>query len=151
MSKVLFQILQFSLSTVSMSKTVLIQTIQFSISTQIKVKIVLFQAIQISVSTQFSSIWPIARTLSGNTTVGLRGPKSDGNEEVLCIPQSSCITETSPSECLLSYPGYLLGCSYPLPHKQCILDPKQRYLKMITFLQILFTIYNIYSYYLHMS
>ncbi len=33
------------------------------------------------------------------------GPGSDGNEEVLHIPQSSSITRTSPSDCLVSYPG----------------------------------------------
>ena len=44
---------------------------------------------------QFSSIWPIDRTLSGATTPGQSGPRSDGNERVLCIPQSSSITGTS--------------------------------------------------------
>ena len=42
------------------------------------------------------SIGPIDRTLSGATTLGQRGPRSDGNEEVLHIPQSSSITEASP-------------------------------------------------------
>ena len=31
------------------------------------------------------------------------GTGSDGNKEVLCIPQSSSITGTSPSDCLVSY------------------------------------------------
>ena len=31
-----------------------------------------------------------------------------GNEKVLRIPQSSSITETSPSNCLVSYPGALV-------------------------------------------
>ena len=53
---------------------------------------------------QFSSIWPIDRILSGVTTPGLNEPGSDGNKEVLCIPQSSNITEASPSDCLVSYP-----------------------------------------------
>ena len=88
---VLFQIIQFSLNTVSISKTVLLQRIQFCISTQ------------------FSSVWPINRTLLGATTPGQSKPGSDGNEEVLSIPQSSSITETSPSDCLVSYPGHLLG------------------------------------------
>ena len=44
--------------------------------------------------TQFSSIWPIDRTLSGATTPGQSGHGSDGNEGVLRIPQSSCITGT---------------------------------------------------------
>ena len=45
----------------------------------------------------FSSIQP----LSGATTPGLSGPGSDGNEEVLCTPQSSSITGTSPSDYLV--------------------------------------------------
>ena len=53
------------------------------------------QTIQFNISTQFSSIWPLDGTLSGATTPGW--PGSDGNEEVLCIPQSSIITGTSPS------------------------------------------------------
>ena len=86
----LFQAIQFS-------QTVLIQTIQFSISivfvcTELNIKTVLFQAIQFSISTQFSSIWPIY-----------------GNEGALRIPQSSSITETSPSDGLVSYPGHSLG------------------------------------------
>ena len=36
-------------------------------------------------------------------------PGSDGNEEVLCIPQSAGITKASPSDCLVSYPGHSLG------------------------------------------
>ena len=60
-----------------------------------------------------SSIWPIDRTLSGATTPGQSGPESNNNEGVLCIPQSSSITEASPSDCLVSYPGHLLGESYP--------------------------------------
>ena len=55
---------------------------------------------------QFSSIWPIDRTLSGATTLGQSGPGSYGNDRVLHIPQSSSITETSPSDCLVSYPGH---------------------------------------------
>ena len=37
------------------------------------------------------------------------GPGSDGNKGVLRIPQSSSITGASPSDCLISYPGYSLG------------------------------------------
>ena len=47
--------------------------------------------------------------LSGATTPGQRGPGSDGNEEVLHIPQSSSTAVTSPSDCLMSYPGHSLG------------------------------------------
>ena len=45
---------------------------------------------------QFSFIWPIDRTLSGATSPGLSGHRSDGYEGVLYIPQSSTITEASP-------------------------------------------------------
>ena len=69
----------------------------------------LFQTIQVSISTQFSSIWFIDRTLSGATILGQSEPGSDGNGEVLRISQSSCITGTSPSDCLVSYPGHSLG------------------------------------------
>ena len=65
-----------------------------------------FQTIQFSMSRKFSSIWPIDRALSGATTPGQSWPGSDGNEGVLCIPQS--IIGTWPSDCLVSYPGYLL-------------------------------------------
>ena len=78
-------------------------------STQLNVKTVLFQTIQFRISTQFNSICPIDRTLSGATTLGPREPGSDGNEGVLCIPQSSSIIRTSPSDCFVSYPGHSLG------------------------------------------
>ena len=53
-------------------------------------------------------IWPIDRTLSGATTLCLSEPGSNGNEEVLHIPQSSR-AGASPSDGLVSYPGHLLG------------------------------------------
>ena len=56
-----------------------------------------------------SSISLVDRTLSDATTPGQSGPGSDGNEVVLRIPQSSSITGASPSDCLVSYPGHLLG------------------------------------------
>ena len=65
-------------------------------------KIVQFQAIQFSMSTLFSSIWSIDRTQSGANTMSQSGPGSDRNEGVLRIPQSSSITGTSPSDCLVS-------------------------------------------------
>ena len=65
-------------------------------------KTVLFWTIQFHISTQFSSIWPIDQTLLGATTLGQNRPWSDGNEGVLHIPQSSSITEASPSDCLVS-------------------------------------------------
>ena len=63
--------------------------------------------------------------LSGATTPGQSGPVSDGNKGVLRIPQSSSITGTSPSDCLMSSPGHSLG---DLTHLQrssrCILQPQ---------------------------
>ena len=47
-------------------------------------------------------------TLSGATTLAQSGVGSDVNEKVFCNPQSSSITEASPSDCLVSYPGHLL-------------------------------------------
>ena len=55
------------------------------------------------------SIWPIDRTLTGTTTLGQSEPESNGNEEVLCIPQSSSITGTSTSDCLVPYRGHSWG------------------------------------------
>ena len=37
---------------------------------------------------------------------GQSGPGSNGNEGVFCIPQSPSITRSSPSDCLVSYPGH---------------------------------------------
>ena len=121
-----------------MSKTILFQIIQFSIQKQfhfnqvslayvcsLNFKKVLFQAIQISINIQFSSIWPIDRTLSGATTPGKSGLGSDGNKEVLRVSQSSSITGTSPSDCLVSYPEHSLGVSFPLQRSsRCILQPQ---------------------------
>ena len=47
--------------------------------------------------------------LSGANTPGQSGPGSNGNEGVVRIPQISSITGTSPSHCLVSYPGHSLG------------------------------------------
>ena len=102
--------------------TVLFQTIQLSISSQFQYqKIVLFQTIRLSISTHT----PIDRTLSGATTPGQSGPGSDGNEGVLRILQSSSITGTSPSDCLVSYAGHLLVFFTPLlKSSRCILQPQ---------------------------
>ena len=40
-------------------------------------------------------------------SLGQNGPVSDGNEGVLCTPQSSNIIGTSPSDNLVSYTGHL--------------------------------------------
>ena len=71
---------------------------------------------------QFSSIKPIDRALSGATTPGQSGLGSNGSEGVLRIPNSSSITGTSPSDCLVSYPGHSLGrgVSYPSAEVQSV-------------------------------
>ena len=58
--------------------------------------------------------------LSGATTPGQSGPGSNCNEGVLHIPQSSSIAGTSPSDCLVSYPGHSLGGSYPSAEVQSV-------------------------------
>ena len=83
----------------------------------LNVETVLLQAIQFSISTLFSAIRPIDKTLSGPSIPGQTGPGSDGNEVVLCITQSSSITGTSPSGCLVSYPGQSLGGVLPCCRK----------------------------------
>ena len=45
------------------------------------------------------SIWPIDGSLLGTTPLGQSEPWSNGNEEVLHIPQSP-MTETSPSDAI---------------------------------------------------
>ena len=58
---------------------------------------------------QLSSIWSIDRALSSASTPGQSGHGSDGYEGIHHIPQSFNINGTSPSDCLVSYPGHLLG------------------------------------------
>ena len=48
-----------------------------------------------------SSIWHIDGVLSDTITPDQSGPVSDSNKRVLYIPQSSCITEASSSDCLV--------------------------------------------------
>ena len=57
-------------------------------------------------------------------------PGSDGNKEVLRIPQRSSTAGTSPSDCLVSYPGHSFGGGLtPLQRcSQCILQPFLRVL-----------------------
>ena len=67
------------------------------------------------------------RALSGATTPGQSGPGSNGNEGVLRIPQSSNTAGTSPSDCLVLYPGHSLGWGGLTPLQrcsQCILQPQ---------------------------
>ena len=63
---------------------------------------------QFSISTQFSSIWPKDKTQSSATILGLSGAGRDGNEGILCIPQSSSITGASSLDCLMLDPGHSL-------------------------------------------
>ena len=89
---------------------------QFSLAyiCSLYVKTVLLQIIQFSISMQFSSILPTDRTLSGAATLGQSGPGRDANDGVLHIPQSSSITGTSPSDCLVSNTGHSLKGVLPL-------------------------------------
>ena len=62
-------------------------------------------------------LWP----LSGAATPGQSGSGNNGNEGVLCIPQSSSITGTSPSDYLVSCPGHSFGWgSYPSAEVQSV-------------------------------
>ena len=89
-------------------------------------KIFLFQAIQFSQTIQFSISMPLLLfnpqigPLSGATTPSESEPGSNGNKGVLRIPQSSSITGTSPSDCLVSYPGHSLRGSYPSTEAQSV-------------------------------
>ena len=63
---------------------------------------------------------PYIKPLSGATTPGQSGLRSKGNKRVLYIPKSSSITGTSPSDCLVSYPGLI-----PLQRSSlCFLQPQ---------------------------
>ena len=66
-----------------------------------------------------SSIWPIDRTLSGATTPNKSGSGSNSNEGVLHIPPNSKTGALS-SNGLKSYPGHLLGGSYPSAEMQLV-------------------------------
>ena len=58
--------------------------------------------------------------LSDATTPDHSRPGSDGNKEVLRIPQSSCLTRASPSDCLVLHPGLSLEKSYPPAEMQSV-------------------------------
>ena len=68
---------------------------------------------------------PLIWALSGATTPGQSGPGGNGNDGVLRILS---ITGTSPSDCLVSYPGlswWWWGSVTPLQKRsRCILQPK---------------------------
>ena len=88
-------------------------------------KIFLFQVIQFTQTIQFSIRMllvlfnPQIGPYQSATTPGQSGPGSDGNEGLLRISQSSCTAGTSPSDCLVSYPGRLQRSS------RCILQPAE--------------------------
>ena len=63
---------------------------------------------------------PEIEPLSGATTPGQSGAGSDDNKGVLYIPQSSSITGTSTSDCLVSYPGHSFRGSYPSTEVQSV-------------------------------
>ena len=71
------------------------------------------------------SIRLIDRTLSSATTPGQSGPRSNGNEGVLCILQISKYG-ASPLDGLMSYPGHSLekGLTPLQRGSWCILQPK---------------------------
>ena len=52
--------------------------------------------------------------LLGATTLGKSRPRSIGSERLLPIPQSSCLTGKSPTDCLVSYPRHALWEVLPL-------------------------------------
>ena len=76
-------------------KTFLFQAIQFS-------QTALIQTIQFTINKQLVLFNPLIGPSSGATNPGQGWPGSDGNEGVLHIPQSSSITGTLPSDCLVS-------------------------------------------------
>ena len=69
-----------------------------------------------SVNHKYAVYFYLIGAILGATTPGKIGPGNDGNEEVLCIP------ETSPSDCLVSYPRHLLGGGrfYPFAKMQLV-------------------------------
>ena len=105
------------------------QTIQFRINTIFCLHTVKYENNSISnnsvehkykVYMSNSSIWHIDRPLSGATAPGQSGPESNGREGVLHIPQSSSITEASPSDSWVSYLGHSLGECYPSAEMQSV-------------------------------
>ena len=61
------------------------------------------------------------KDLSGAINLGESRPETNGKEEVLRIHQTSNITRTSPSDCLMSYIEHSLGVeSYPSAEKQSV-------------------------------
>ena len=73
--------------------------------------------------------------LSGATTLGLSGTGEQWQlRGTLHSPKAPALTGTSPSDCLVSYPGHLLGeGSYPSAEKQSVYStaPANRAIGMI--------------------
>ena len=59
-------------------------------------------------------------TLSGATTAGQSVPGSNGNEGLLCIPQTYSITGASLSDYLVSYQDTRWGWPYPSSENQSV-------------------------------
>ena len=74
-------------------------------------KIQFSQTIQLSISMPLVLFNPLIWPLSVAITPAQSGPGSNGNKGLLCILQSSSITGTQPSDCLVSYLTLLQRCS----------------------------------------
>ena len=118
---VLFLTILFGMSKLISSKYCYVSLkIQLNISpliTQLSDQTVLLQRIKFGISHLCAlrlNVKQFYWTLSFTTTSGQCGPGSNGNEEVLCILQSSSITGASSTDCLESYPGHLLVGILPL-------------------------------------
>ena len=86
-----------------MSKLVLFLTIQLIISTvfclyTVECKTVLFKKFSLAYACSLN-----VKNSSISNTPGQSGPGNNGNQGVLCIPQSSSITGASSSDCFGSY------------------------------------------------
>ena len=69
---------------------------------------------------------PSIGPLSGATPPGQSGAGNYDNEGVFHIPESSNISETTPSDCLVSYPGHSWGGTLTFLQRgsRCILQPQ---------------------------
>ena len=102
---------------------------QSLVCSQLNDKTVLFQTIQFCISHLFVQSWDVksfylTHRIGPCQVLPLRDqsrPGSDGNKGVLRISQSSCITDASPSDCLVSYLGHSLGRSYSSADMPCVL------------------------------
>ena len=90
---------------------------QSFVYTQLNDQTDLFQTIQFGICHLFALSLNVKQfysthrysTLSDVTNPDQSGPGSDGNEGVLCIPQCSGITGSSPFDYLVPYPGHSFG------------------------------------------